>query len=490
VKKLFVLLVLIGLGLAGTAFWLNQKTSAVTLPPRHERADKGPIVEEVNSTGKLIFKDINVVATVYPGGRIVEIYPEAEVSKKVTKGTPLLKLDDELVKAQNEEAQSALRAAESLLPQAEAEREEVNSTIKAAEALEQSAHAKRETAEAQVRVKNAQLEYALKERERAQKVFDGGDLTKDKLESAEKAVKLAREDICAAETQVKEADAGILLAKANLQKTKAGLAKVEAASEGAKAKIQQAKTAVTKAQLALNMTVVKAPVDGVILEKKVVKGQMIAPEATPVLFTLAPDLNRMELRAQVGESDIGKIHKGMAVTFTVDAYTDEASTFEGDVRLIPEVPTLIPSREGLPAIAGPVFYTVNIDVKPRATNLPARSLRAGYTANIKFIIKKVENVLRVPTAALNYVPDPLDPADKKLISEKAASNWKPLWTWSAGEPPHLVFVRTGANDGTKTEINEVAEGGKLTEGTEVIIEGPPSPEAGKGLFDTPTRIRI
>ena len=491
-KRLFLLLVICGAGLAGAAYWLSQKTSAAPLPPRHERADRGNIVEQVNSNGKLIFKDIFVVAATEVPGRIVEIYPEAEVGKHVTKGTPLLKLDDELARAKFEEAQAALKAAQSLLPQAVAEKEEATAAVKAAEVAEEAARSEREAMEAQVRLANAKYDYAVKELSRFKRLSEngGGSIIQEKIDGADDAVRTTKEAISAAESAVKAVDTKIAAAKVYVHKAKAAIAKTDAAINGAQFKIQQAQTAVTASELALNMTLVKAPADGTILEKKVVKGQIIAPQVTPLLFTLAPDLNRMELRAQVGESDISRIRTGMTVTFTVDAYTDDASTFEGEVTLIPQVPTTAPSREGLPAIAGPVFYTVSIDVKPRGTNLPARTLRAGYTANVQFMVKKVENVLRVPTAAFNYLPESLDSEEKKLIAEKAASGWRALWTWSAGEKPQRVFVRTGANDGSKTEVTEVDEGSRLTEGAEIIIEGPPTPEAGKGLFDTPAKIRL
>jgi HlyD family secretion protein len=487
VKKLLLLLAIAALGLGGVAYFVSQRAGAVTAPPRHEKIDRGNISEQVNATGKLIFKDIFIVASEAPG-RVVQVFPEAEVGKKVTKGSPLLRLDDDLAKAKLEEAQSALAAAQSLQPQAEAKLEEAKSAVKAAEALEMQAGAKRDTAEAQVRLAKSGLDLALKEHDRALKLKGEGDLSRDKLESAEKAVNYAREGVTVAEAQIKEADAAILAAKSNVLKAKAGIAEADAAILGAKATAQRAKTAVTLAEKGLDLMTIKAPGDGIILEQKVIKGQMIAPQATPILFILAPDLNRLELIAQVGESDISKVRDGMKVKFSVDAYTDEGSDFVGEVTRIANVPSTMPSRDGLPAIVGPVFYQVNIDVKT-APSSRSRPLKAGYTANVNLLVRKVENVLRVATAAFNYRPEPADPAEDKRMAEKMPNGWKPLWTWAEGEKPRMIFVKTGANDGTKTEISEVADGDKLPEGPEIITEAPPTTEKG-GLFDSPTKIRL
>jgi hypothetical protein len=89
------------------------------------------------------------------------------------------------------------------------------------------------------------------------------------------------------------------------------------------------------------------------------------------------------------------------------------------------------------------------------------------------------------------LPEPIDPNDDKRIAQKRAEGWKPLWSWSGdGQKSNLVFVQTGANDGTRTEILKMDPEGGIKEGTEIIIEGPPSPESKGGLFDTPTKIRL
>jgi hypothetical protein len=107
---------------------------------------------------------------------------------------------------------------------------------------------------------------------------------------------------------------------------------------------------------------------------------------------------------------------------------------------------------------------------------------------VDLVIHKIgKDELRVPTQALSYRPEPLDPQEQKRIAERDAQGWKPLWVWKAGDKPQLVFVKTGASDGSRTQVVQVD--GDLREGTEVIVEAPPPPEKA-GLFEAKTPFRI
>src|SRR5207244_10811546 len=133
----------------------------------------------------------------------------------------------------------------------------------------------------------------------------------------------------------------------------------------AQLKVEQARTAQRQAQYGVDLLVVRATTETgttagpsaprrtyIIIDRKVVAGQLIAPPASAQLFTLASPLDRMHVHAQVSENDIGKIRPGLSATFTVYAYTEEEARFQGKVLEIRQ-PT---------NVHGAVFYDTVIDV--------------------------------------------------------------------------------------------------------------------------------
>jgi HlyD family secretion protein len=165
------------------------------------------------------------------------------------------------------------------------------------------------------------------------------------------------------------------------------LLQAEVSLEKAKAQVIMAKSSLDKADLNLNTySIIRAPIDGKILSKSVEEGTTVAASfSAPTLFTIARDLSKMEIHANVDESDIGQIKKGQKVTFTVEAYPD--SEFTGvvkDVYLNAEV------------ISNVVNYTVVV----KTTN-PKLTLLPGMTATCEFIISGKENVRYVDNVALS-----------------------------------------------------------------------------------------
>jgi HlyD family secretion protein len=409
--------------------------------PRRELVDRGPIVEKVSFTGKLSPKELWVVGTDIPAGRVAEVLPGVELGKVVEKDQPLLRLDDEVAQARLKQAEAAKQLAQAALRQAEAGK-------KRAEALAEVADAKHK--------------FASRAFETAKKLKDNAP---DKYELAEQGFNESLAGITAAQAALKEADAGL---------------------ETANAKIKEAEAAYKLAEDAVKAMTIKAPVRGTIINKQVIRGQVITPQTSPVLFVIAPDLGNMELLAQVGESDITKVRIGMKVRFTVDAYAEEDTVFEGEVAWIGDVPVTSPQAKPgdlASALPGPVFFPIRVNVTPWGGK-DAKPLKAGLNANVDLIVREVKDALRLPNQALNFRPDPIDPAEQKLITDKMAGGWKPVWVWKDGQS-HLVFVKTGASDGSKTAVLQVE--GTLQPGDEVIVEGPPSQEGGLfGGGKTPT----
>ena len=158
----------------------------------------------------------------------------------------------------------------------------------------------------------------------------------------------------------------------------------------AKATVDKMKTGVERAQTALDYATIYSPINGVVLDRAVDEGQTVAASFnTPTLFTIAQDLTKMQVEADVDEADIGQVKDGQKVTFTVDAFPDEV--FHGTVSQIRLKPTVN---------SNVVTYTVIID----APN-PDLKLKPGLTASITVYTRIDKNVLLIPAGALRFRPD-------------------------------------------------------------------------------------
>jgi HlyD family secretion protein len=256
------------------------------------------------------------------------------------------------------------------------------------------------------------------------------------------------------------------------------------------AAVREAEATLASARTNLEFTVIKSPVDGIVVDRKVDPGQTLASQfQTPVMFVVSPDLEKkIYVYASVDEADMGSIRTAerskQPVRFTVDAYPNDV--FEGRVFQVRLNPTTVQNV---------VTYTVVVE-SPN-TDL---KLLPGMTASLAFQIEKRSNVLRVPNAALRFQPKPADvrPADRPLLEKTADAEAEPavrsksaviasriasavehtgtkrrLWVLR-GELLEAVEVTTGLSDTGSTELVS----GKLSEGQELVTgtrEPPSSP---------------
>jgi HlyD family secretion protein len=157
-----------------------------------------------------------------------------------------------------------------------------------------------------------------------------------------------------------------------------------------KAAVKQAQAALNQAQVDLDHTVITAPVDGVVLARNVDVGQTVAASfQAPVLFVIANDLTQMQVNASIDEADIGRVKAGQDVSFTVDAYPDQ--TFDGRV-----------DQVRLQPVTSQNVVTYNTIIAVDNSRL---RLMPGMTATVSVIVRKAENSLRVPSAALRFRPE-------------------------------------------------------------------------------------
>jgi HlyD family secretion protein len=300
-----------------------------------------------------------------------------------------------------------------------------------AEAQVQSAKAGIQRAEADLNQMKAKLHQAERDWQRAQKIGPSEALAQASYDAYKSGYETAKANVAVGE-------AAILQAKANLAQNQAVL---------------------QRAQRNLSYCTIKSPVKGVIIDRRVNIGQtVVASLNAPSLFLIAKDLTRMQVWVAVNEADIGKIHPGQPVSFTVDAFPGE--TFTGKVGKV---------RLNASMTQNVVTYTVEI-----ITDNPEGRLLPYLTANVKFELKHLSNVLLVPNAALRWNPniDQIAPDFRKLPEHsdqnkpKADQGRKPglkadraisgidrnvVWELQ-GQYVRPVRVQVGISDGVMTQV--------------------------------------
>lgn len=205
--------------------------------------------------------------------------------------------------------------------------------------------------------------------------------------------------------------------------------------------VERLKSEVEQAEVNLSYATIYSPIDGVVLERAIEEGQTVAASFnTPTLFTIAKDLSRMQVEANVDEADIGQVLKGQRVEFSVDAYPGELFVGKiAQIRLMPVINSNV------------VTYTVIID----APN-PEFKLKPGLTATVTIITKEAKNVKTVAASAINYVLDTSMLTGYEIKALEGSSAFpKPgtgrVWVKNGQQIVEKEVV-TGITDRAKTEV--------------------------------------
>ena len=430
-KKLLLVLVMLAI-VGGTAAWYwkhngNSQTIVTTAPVK-----RGEVVYTIGATGTVEPEEvIDVGAQV--AGKIMEFGKDTngrsvDYGSFIQAGNVLAKIDETVYLAEVSQARAQLAQA--------------NASVK--------------RAEADLLQLKAKYNQADRDWERAKKLGPSDAL---------------------AQTQYDAYEAGFEQAKANVTVG-------EAAITEAKATVDSATATLDRADRNLSYCTIISPVNGVIIDRRVNIGQtVVASLNAPSLFLIAQDLKRMQVWVAVNEADIGNIRPGQPVTFTADAFPDEA--FKGQTNKI---------RLNAAMTQNVVTYTVEV-----ITDNSSGRLLPYLTANVKFEVNRREDVLTVPNAALRWSPPPemvapearaeLANADQQQSSRgqsggattrpagrsttrpsgsrpagAAAMKRGTVWV-KEGEFVKPIRVRTGITDQIVTEV----QGEGLTEGIEVVI---------------------
>ena len=287
------------------------------------------------------------------------------------------------------------------------------------------------------------------------------------------------------------------------------LIRYRTALKTAEANVLSAEAGLDRALRSRGYAEIRAPISGIVIDRTVEPGQTVAASlSAPRLFTIANDLSKMEILANVDESDIGQIALGQEVRFTVAAYLDD--TFNGEVVEIRLAPSVIQN-------------VVNYTVVVSAEN-PDGKLLPGMTATLDFILAEVEDALSVPVAALNLRPNETMMAvlqerreQRRAQRENGGQNGQPgpapdgargpgggrpggfpgregmgmLWFLEDGKL-NVLPVRKGVSDGSRTEVIPLREEA-IEEGLEVISKvldgGAANGSSGSSNSDRPSGLR-
>jgi len=321
----------------------------------------------------------------------------------------------------------------------------------------------------------------------------------DRVKVGQTLAKLDTSKLSAQVTQSKaaldSAKAKVLQAQATVRETRAKFAQLrkvrevsnnkvpsqtdldaaEAAFERAKADETAAKAAVSQAQATLEVnetdlskSIIRSPINGIVLTRSIEPGQTVAASFTaPVLFTLAEDLTRMELHVNVDEADIGKVQEGLKAGFSVAAYPNRI--FEARITR---------AHYGPSTTSGVVTYETVLKVENSDL-----SLRPGMTATADITVKKVENAVLIPSAALRFTPTvqeekkastglvgsllPRPPGSAAKQSQDISTSKKKqsVWTLKDGQLT-AIPVTVGSTDGSMTEVVN----GDITPGTALVVD--------------------
>jgi HlyD family secretion protein len=416
-----------------------------------EPVERGDLRTTVTATGTL-----NAVVTVKVGsqlsGQIAEL--PADFNDEVKKGQPIAKLDPQTFAARAREAEAALDVAKATVAierasvdKAAAEEANARAALAVAEARSEGARVKADDAQRELQWRRSLLERAT---------------------VAQSDVDRALADSRSADALLRATEGELEVQKSAIRAAAASRAMAEADLQHARAAVKQHAAALDQAEVELGRTVIRAPIDGVIIGRDIDRGQTVAAAMeAPTLFTIAQDLRQMEVHAKIDEADIGRIIVGQRAGFTVDAYPERE--FVGTVAQIRKAPEVTQNV---------VTYTVLI-----SADNPDLLLLPGMTAIVQIAVKEVQNVLRLPNAALRFHP----PNETAVRAEAAAGadavdRGTPAMVWVLDDARHAtpVQIAIGDSDARATEL--VA--GPLAEGEQVIV-GAMTTAAGRSFLGVP-----
>jgi HlyD family secretion protein len=496
-RRKFLIFGAAGLAVAALAayyFWGGQASAAQYLTAKVER---GNLRNTVTATGTL-----QAVTTVQVGsqasGTLSALY--ADYNSVVKKGQVIAQLDPSVSKAQVDQARANLQQAQAAVVQARAAVANSRAGVSDAQARAQAAASTTQNnqmgvagARANLAVLKAQQDDALSYLRQQESLFKNGVVPQREFDVAQTAYQTAQAKYDQAAAQLNQAmlaeqmsaSSGMAQSQAQVKQSQAQVQQSQASVQAAEAQVHQATAALQLAQVNLAHTTITSPIDGVVVSRDVNVGQTVAASlSAPTLFTIANDLTKMQVIANIDQADIGVVENAKSVRFSVDAFPGK--DFEGKIQQM----RLNPQN-----VQNVVTYNVVIDVEN-----PDQKLKPGMTANLTITIDERNNVLKAPNSALRFTPQNTggqrsggnfngqgngqgrrqrgSNAGNANAGTGGESQFAPptapvlpgqtriVWVMGKSGEPERRRIKVGLTDGVSTEVLE----GNLVEG-ELVVTG-------------------
>ena len=407
----------------------NSNPTFLTAP-----VERGSIATSVKASGT-VEPVVNVDVSSQLSGRIADVF--VNFNDMVTAGQPIAQIDQEIFAARVNEVRAALSVARAT---AEVEK----AALERAKVAITNARTAEKLAEDQSAASKARQDEAERDYQRKLVLARTGSGTDRDLSQARALRDAGAADLRASAEQIEMKTEAIAMAEAERQMAEANL-------RNAQAVIEQKQAAADQAKLDLDRTVLRAPIDGVVIKRDVNPGQTVAVSLeAKTLFKIANDLRQMEVHGKIDEADVGQLKVGQAVQFTVDAYPDRV--FSGRVLQIRKSPEVVQNV---------VTYTTIVS----APN-PGLLLLPGMTAELRIMVNETSGILKIPSQALRFRPKDAGPLPGHQNANRVASkDAATVWLVGDGGRPRPVSVKLGASDDNSAELLE----GALADGQQVII---------------------
>src|SRR5215831_6679361 len=417
----------------GLGYTYGQDSSVPTfLTAPVERGSISTLVKANGTVEAVVSVDVSSQLS----GRIADVF--VGFNDAIKAGQPIAQLDQEIFSARVSEAKAALRVANAAAQVEKAALERA----KVAVANSQTAKKQAEAQSAAIRARQDELERDFQRKFELKRTGSG---TERDLSQARAQRDAGAADLSASLEQIQMKAQAIAIADAERNMAEANL-------ENAQAVVEQRQATLDQARVDLDRTVLRAPIDGIIIKRDVNPGQTVAVSLeAKTLFKIANDLRQMEVHGKIDEADVGQLKAGQAARFTVDAYPDRI--FSGQVLQIRKAPEVVQNV---------VTYTAIVS----APN-PDLLLLPGMTAQLQIVVSDTRGILKVPSQALRFRPNDAGPPSDHQGGSQAASSQTTGTVWLIGDSgrPKPVAVTLGVSDDNSTELLE----GPLAKDQQVIV---------------------
>lgn len=448
------------------------------------QVERGPLTVSISASGTAT-PVMTVPVGTQVSGQIREIH--VDFNSIVKRGQLLARIDPDVLDSKVMQARAELEASQAQVLNQRGQLERAKAEVASAKAygLNQRAQieraaadldnaraavvaAKAQTAKATVFLRDAKRDMERKEELASRDLISRSDAegARTTYDTALAQLDAVRADEVARASAVRSAQAQLDSSRAQLQAMTSNVdsaeAQIQVAAallEAAQASVRQKQAALQQASVDVDRASIRSPVDGVVISRNVDVGETVTTTlATPTLFTIAQDLSKMKIEANVGESDIGRIQPGQPARVTVDSLPTE--TFPGKVLQIRKTGRLVQNR---------VIYSVLVGIDD-----PRKLLLPGMSATVRIVTDSRPDVLKVPNAALRFRPSPESrpapsPPDGATqapdLAETHSARTGTVWVLGAHSRLRPVTVQLGLTDGADTEVL----GESLTQGQRLAL---------------------